>query len=128
MKNIKLFEDFNDMDKYSWKDYFDILLIKYSVGKGQYRLIGPDHPEFEDCVEDCIESESNKDDIEIYSVKRKNDNEIFTLGGILYSSTFDSTFGIEITKLWPSFDQIRADFGNGGVPLNHTFFKSSRFS
>lgn len=128
MKHIKLFESYNDElddDKMAWTKHFDILSIKYSVGGDDFRLITPDHPEFNDCIQDCVESEWRKDEIEIYSVRRKQDGEIFTLGQPVYNVSLDiKNFGIA-DKFWPSFSQIRVDIGNGGFPLNHLFFKSS---
>jgi hypothetical protein len=109
----------------SWSKYFEILSIKYSVGDDDFRLIEPGHPEFDDCVQDCVESEFRKDEIEIYSVRRKEDGEVFTVGQPVYNVSFNiKNFGV-VDKLWPSFDQMRADIGRGGFPLNHLFFMSS---
>jgi hypothetical protein len=130
MRHIKLFEAFDEFDegiddKMAWTKYFDILSIKYSVGGDDYRLITPDHPEFDDCVQDCVENEFHKDPIEIYSVRRKEDGEIFTLGQPIYNVSHNiKSFGIAY-KFWPSFFQMRVDIGNGGFPLNHKFFMSS---
>ena len=127
MKHLKLFEAFDEWteDRMAWTKYFDILSIKYSVGGDDFRLIEPGHPEFDDCVQDCVESEWRKDEIEIYSVRRKEDGEIFTLGQPVFNVSLDiKNFGIA-DKFWPSFSQMRVDIGNGGFPLNHKFFMSS---
>lgn len=130
MRYLKLFEAFDESDEgvddpMSWTKYFEILSIKYSVGGDDFRLIEPGHPEFDDCVQDCVESEFRKDEIEIYSVRRKEDGEVFTIGQPVYNVSFDiKNFGV-VDKLWPSFFQMRADIGRGGFPLNHLFFMSS---
>lgn len=130
MKWIKLFEAFDEFDegiddKMAWTKYFDILSIKYSVGGDDFRLITPEHPEFDDCVQDCVENEFHKDPIEIYSVRRKEDGEVFTLGQPIYNVSHNiKSFGIA-DKFWPSFFQMRVDIGSSGFPLNHKFFMSS---
>jgi hypothetical protein len=125
MKYLKLFESFEDTeDKMAWQEFFEILSFRYYVGGDQFRLIEPGHPEFNDCIQDCVESEWRKDEIEINSVRRKEDGEIFTLGKPVFNVSLDIKLFGNIDKLWPSFYQMRADIGNGGFPLNHNFFKS----
>lgn len=130
MRYLKLFEAFDEFDegiddKMAWTKYFEVLSIKYSVGGDDFRLIEPGHPEFNDCIKDCVESEWKEDEIEIYSVRRKEDGEIFTLGQPVYNVAHNiKSFGIA-DKFWPSFFQMRVDIGNGGFPLNHLFFMSS---
>ncbi len=126
MKYLKRFNE-NKGDDYLWEKEFKILSIKY----GDLKILSPDHSEFNDCVQDCIEHLYHEDVIEINSVQRLVDGEIFTLGDMLYMNYITdngelvggNNVGI-ITKIWPSFDQMRADCGRMGVVLNHTYLVS----
>lgn len=103
-----------------WRKYFQILSVKYD----NWKILTPDHIEFNDCIEDCIENAYQEDIIEIQSVKRISDGEIFSLGDTIIDSTgtSDPSFG-KITKIWPSFNQMRADIGRIGIVLNNYYFK-----
>ncbi len=111
----------------------DILSFRYKFSDDDYRLIDKKDPEFDDCLKDCIKSKWKEDIVEIHSVKRKSDNEVFTIGDRIYLEGYSSNqtkihlqdirpLNGTITKIWTSFDQIRVDIGRLGTIL-HEFIK-----
>lgn len=108
-------------EKMEWTKFFKIL----SFFENDYRIITEKDPEFNDCVYDCIISKYKKDIVEIYSVKRLSDGEIFTVGDQLL---LDGEDYVKIDKIWPSFDQMRADSGRLGLVLNKKFFTSMKIN
>lgn len=124
MKYLKRFTESID-EKMEWSKYFKILSIKYD----DWKILKPGHIEFDECVQDCIDNIYTKDPIEINSVQRISDGEIFTLGDMIASvlptnakDKHISKYG-KITKIWPSFDQMRADIDRLGLVLNHEELK-----
>lgn len=122
MKHIRKFNESSSRDeKMEWSEFFEILSFLYID-----KIIKPGHPEFEDCLKDCLESLWREDSIQINSVRRFSDGEIFTLGDTI---TLDHGFGLDdnhkqvISKIWPSFDQMRADCGRSGIVLNREMWK-----
>jgi len=108
-----------------WAKYWEIISFKYEFFKDDYRLIDKSHPEFEDCISDCVDNTYKEDPIKIHSVRRLKDGEIFTIGDVLCDRPlFDDDkphiYG-KIDKIWPSFDQMRADMGRLGSNLNNDF-------
>jgi len=123
MKHIKLFnESFFDNEKMEWQKNWEIVSFRYKFFKDDYKIITKSDPEFKDCLEDCLESEWREDIVEIYSVKRKSDGEIFTIGDELFDGYKRYGENLEISKIWTSFEQMRADLGNGGGIVLHDFF------
>jgi hypothetical protein len=121
MKYIRRFNE-NIYEKFLWTKEFEIMSIKYD----DWKVLTPGHPEFEDCVKDCVKSIYNEDIIEIKSVKRLEDGEVFTVGDMLYMNYItdegENIGGKEmgvLTKIWPSFEQMRGDIGRMGIVLNH---------
>lgn len=121
MKYLRRFNESVD-EKMEWTKHFKILSIKYD----DWKILKPGHIEFDECVKDCVENTYTKDPIEINSVQRISDGEIFTLGdmvsSILSTNTKDnhiSKYG-RITKIWPSYKQMRAIIlgGNGTIGLS----------
>jgi hypothetical protein len=105
-------------EKMEWTKFFKILSFKYSFFENDYRIITEKDPEFNDCIYDCILSKYEKDIVEIYSIKRLSDGEIFTVGDQLLLGGEDYA---KIDKIWPSFEQMRADSGRLGLVLNNKF-------
>lgn len=102
-------------EKMEWTKFFKILSFKYSFFKDDYRIVTEKDPEFNDCIYDCVLYAEKKDVIEIYSVKRLSDGEIFTIGDQLLIDGEDYAI---IDKIWPSFDRMRADSGRLGIVLH----------
>ncbi len=73
---------------------------------------------FNEYLNNCIKNTFKKDIIEIYSVKRLSDSEIFTIGDDILMDTREA--GV-LDKIWPSFYQMRGDIGRMGIVLNHDF-------
>ncbi len=122
MKHLKKFNESSLRDeKMEWNEFFEILSFLYID-----KVINPDHPEFEDCLEDCIETKWKKDVIQINSVRRYSDGEIFTLGDTIVLDGDDGIHKMKIDKIWPSFDQMRADSGRSGIVLNREMWKVSK--
>jgi hypothetical protein len=129
---IKTFESHSSKD--DWKSKFEILSLKYSHFEDDFRIINKDDDLFDELMSDFDNSSHKKDVIEINSVLRISDGEVFTLGGILYDNPYegDEQMRVEgteefvygkITKLWTSRDQFRADVGNMGSNLCNMFLK-----
>lgn len=105
-------------EKMKWSKFFKIISFKYSFFENDYKIIDDKDPEFNYYIYDCIMSKYNKDKVEINSVKRLLDNEVFTVGDQLL---IDGDDYVKIDKIWPSFDQMRADSGRLGIILNRDF-------
>lgn len=131
MKYIKTFEA---KSRDSWKSKFEILSLKYTHFEDDFRIVQKGDSLFHELISDFDESSYKKDVIEVNSVKRISDGEIFTLGGILYDNPyeFDDDMRAEgdnefiygvITKLWASHDQFRADIGRMGSNLCNMFLR-----
>jgi hypothetical protein len=116
LKHYKIFEESEPDDKMEFLRYFDILSIKDGDD-----IVDPTARLISICVDNGDRTED--DNIEIYSVKRKADGEIFTVGdnlGLSFPGNGVKPFE-NILKIWPSFNQIRYDSNGGGCPLNHFF-------
>ena len=121
MEHLRRFNENIDVS-FLWKKEFEVLSIKYD----DWKILKQGHSEFEDCVNDCVNNTHKEDIVEINSVKRIKDGEIFTLGDMLYMnyvSPSGQVFGGKemgiLTKIWPSFEQMRGDIGRMGIVLNH---------
>lgn len=120
-------------EKMEWTKFFKILSFKYIFFEDDYRIITDKDPEFNDCIYDCVLSVYNKDVVEIHSVKRLSDGEIFTVGDQLlldngagpgqHGPSLPRLKDEKVGKIWPSFDQMRADINGLGLLLNHDFIK-----
>lgn len=116
-------------EKMEWTKFFKILSFKYSFFEDDYRIITEKDPEFNDCIYDCIISKYKKDIVEIYSVKRLSDGEIFTVGDqLLLDPRLLATVApgedyVKIDKIWPSFDQMRV-----GLVLNKKLLTSMKIN
>lgn len=123
---MKYIKNYYDSEK-EWMKYFKILSFKYKI-YDDWKIINPDHPEFNGCIEDCIENSYTDELVRIFSVERISDGEVFTLGEKVCSVGFgksSTTYG-SIDRIWPSFDQMRCDVGNMGMVLNNDFIRSVR--
>lgn len=127
MIHIKSFNESIEEDKYEWQKNFEILSFKYSFFDDDFRIIDKSHPEYDDCVKDCVDASYRKDIVSINSVKRIKDGEVFTLGDYVENKEIknlnlniflDECIG-PITKIWPSLDQMRIDIDKLGMVLNN---------
>jgi len=114
MKHIKKINEFNsdsDLERYQ---VWELVSFRDQKTKEIVTLI----PENE------IPNDHNRENFkyEIYSVKRTTDGEIFTIGetiGVKYSN---KPIG-EIDWMFVSFEQLRIDTGNMGIPFTDDLIK-----
>ena len=115
-------------NKYLRTDW-DIVALRYKDG-----TIITEGEEFEKSLEFLLTERLYSEKIsyypEIYSVRNnKRNGEILSLGDDLYIKIeiyeddgtlyrFPDKLNGKITKLWASFEQMRIDVGNGGLPLS----------